>query len=224
MITTGSALAFAIILALILIVLYVLFKNTKKSIGKLKELLESDTSPVVPRSPSPDKDFQLLQYKLRMEQWTSLSQIEWQIATIAVAVTVGVLAAALTYIHNPLFSGLTLIGGGALDFSLASAISKNHLLGDSLQAYVLSVERDMGIHHIPMEAVKLLQFQKGLGRDITLRSRNKFLLFFQTRALGDILAVSLFIFSVSLVVVGLLIILNGSISQLNLVIPKWILF
>ena len=75
-----------------------------------------------------------------------------------------------------------------------------------------------------MEAVKLLQFQKRLGRDITLRSRNKFLLFFQTRALGDILAVSLFIFSVTLVVVGLLIILNGSISQLNLVIPKWILF
>ena len=206
MITVESALAFAIILALILFVFFNLLKRFKESEGKFNELLKSDTSLVVPRSPAPDKDFQLLQYKLRMEQWISLSQIEWQIATIAVAVTVGVLAAALTYIHNPLFSGLTLIGGGALDFSLASAISKDHLIGDSLQTYILAIERDMGIYHIPMEAHKLLQFQKRLGNDIPLNFRGKFLRFFQTRALGDILVASLLLFSLALVAVGLLII------------------
>ena len=221
MMTWGSVMAFVVILVLILFVFCTLLKRSKESEGKLKELLKSDTSPVVPFSPVADKDFQLLQFRVRMEQWISLSQIEWQIATIAVAVTVGVLAAALTYIHNPLFSGLTLIGGGALDFSLASAISKNHLIGDSLQAYILAVERDMGIYHIPMEALKLLQFQKRLGNDIPLGFRGKFMRFFQTRALGDILVVSLFSFSLSLVAVGLLIILRGSIFQLNLVIPMF---
>ncbi|MGC8563191.1 MAG: hypothetical protein ACP5NO_08415, partial [Thermoplasmata archaeon] len=49
-------------------------------------------------------DFEFLQYKARLESGQVIGQIEWQIATIAITVTAGLLAAALNYIRNPVIS------------------------------------------------------------------------------------------------------------------------
>ena len=145
----------------------------------------------------------LLQYKTRMQQGIAIAQTEWQVATISVAVTVGVLAAALSYIHNPLFSGLILVGGGALDFGLATAMAKSHLLGRMLQAYSRKVDESHGVAPFPMEANEIARFLMDNDEDYKGKWVNRSLRFFQRRDLAFLLVASILAFALILVGSGL---------------------
>lgn len=211
MITITSVIFFAIVLAFAILIFVVLIKRDLKSEDNLEKSLTSNAPTGNSMSGKPDKEFQLLQYKLRMQKWVSLSQIEWQIATISVAVTVGVLAAALTYVHNPLVSGLTLAGGAALDFSLASAIAKNHLIGVSLEAYIRDVEKDQGLAQTQTEANDIVRYISRVDKESYGKREDRFLRFFQRRDLEFLLVVSILAFSMGLLGTGLYIIITWSI-------------
>ncbi len=149
------------------------------------------------------REFWLLQYKVRMQQWIAIGPTEWQIETISVAITAGVLAAAFSYIHYPLISGFVLVSGGAMDFSLAIAISKNHLVGRMLQEYVRKIEREQGVAPFPMEANQIAKFLMDNDEDYKGKRVNRFFRFLQRRDLAFLLVTSILAFAVILLISGL---------------------
>ena len=97
-------------IAILVLSFALIYKYLKNDSTKKKELPEKGNTEKNgnlkgnPTSELNDRfhEFSLLQYKARMQQWTGIAQTEWQIETISVAVTAGVLAAAFGYIREPL--------------------------------------------------------------------------------------------------------------------------
>jgi hypothetical protein len=203
-------------IAILVLTCALIYKYLKNDSTKKKELPEkgnTEKNDNLKGNPTSDlndivHEFSFLQYKARMQQWTGIAQTEWQIETISVAVTAGILAAAFGYIHEPLVSGFVLVFGAAMDFSLAAAISKNHLIGRMLQEYIRKIERENGLHQLPMEANEIARFLMDNDEEYEGKPVNKFLGFFQRRDLAFLLVASTLAFAVILLGFGIVIMLT----------------
>jgi hypothetical protein len=90
-----------------------------------------------------------------------------------------------------------------MDFSLAAAISKNHLIGRMLQEYIRKIERENGVHQFPMEANEIARFLMDNDEEYEGKLVNKFLGFFQRRDLAFLLVASTLAFAVILLGFGI---------------------
>jgi len=149
----------------------------------------------------------LMQYNRLSEDVRNLDRISWQVPSVAVAITAGLLGVAYQYLQGAIRVCVLLLGGFFV-LSLTIALAKHRLMMDVRSRFLQQIERELQIHEFPVTTEESISYLERL-RQQGIETRKSWLLDLLKHKIAGIwllrvlFTTSIFVFVLALLELGL---------------------